>query len=164
MAHTYVKCRNARPDGAGRVACAIRQVVEGLGGAVDMQVACTLRSIFCCTALVHFRSLPRITLPVSIVTVGFGSYTCARNAKQTKRCDGDGFFISRLHTLLQDRAISSELHAELTKGNRQVCWRFLRRLFRLFQARSSMNIPRIERLFQLCATSDEEFLQVGNKQ
>lgn len=70
-------------------------------------------------------------------------------------------FLYRECTLsFRDRAISSELHAELMKGNRQVCWRFLRRLFRLFQARSSMNIPTIERLFQLCATSDEGILQV----
>lgn len=69
----------------------------------------------------------------------------------------------RTHFLMS-RAISPELHTELTKGNRQVCWRFLRRLFKLFEAGVGLNLEEVERIFQLCAASDEEFLQVRQKQ
>lgn len=58
------------------------------------------------------------------------------------------------------RAIDSELHAQLTKGNRQVCWRFLRKLFKLFQTEKPLGIKEVEHLFCICAASDEEFLQV----
>ena len=75
------------------------------------------------------------------------------------------YFLSGLHTRKTDnRAISSELHAELTKGNRQVCWRFLRRLFKLYeQDGAGLSLQEIERFYQLCAASDEDSLQVRKK-
>lgn len=65
--------------------------------------------------------------------------------------------------ILSCRALDPELHAELTKGGRQIAWRFIRRLFRLFDRAGEglgVGVDDTERLFQVCATSDQDILQV----
>lgn len=64
---------------------------------------------------------------------------------------------------LSCRALDPELHAELTKGGRQIAWRFLRRMFKLFDRAGEglgVGVDDTERLFQVCATSDQDILQV----
>lgn len=62
-----------------------------------------------------------------------------------------------------DRAVSRVVQAELTKGDRQVAWRFLKQLFSLFdQAGGGLGLGLHEMgdLFQLCSMSDSDSLQV----
>ena len=61
------------------------------------------------------------------------------------------------------RALDPEIQAELTKDGRQVAWRFLRRLFKIFDRAGEglgVTVFDTERLFQVCATSDQDMLQV----
>ncbi|CAM9390477.1 unnamed protein product, partial [Ascophyllum nodosum] len=63
------------------------------------------------------------------------------------------------------RAVSGQFCSEMTKDNRQVTWRFLRRLLTLYVDAGGghgLSLEQTERLFQLCATSDEHVLEMSS--
>ena len=81
-----------------------------------------------------------------------------------KKCSKhDRTFLRTGFRFSPNRAVSGQFCSEMTKDNRQVTWRFLRRLLTLYVDAGGghgLSLEQTERLFQLCATSDEHVLEV----